>query len=415
MSLIAILEPRQKGDKAEQMRRRLGFDEVAIIESVGFSGGIWVFWEKEAEFEVVEKHEQVLHGIIKRGTSNECGLSIIYGSPQVQRRRELWRQLERVDNFGVARWCFCGDFNATLNYDDRLSNARNVAPPDKWFREWVSDSCLKEIQAAGPKFTWARKGCYSKIDWVLMNEECLLKFPEASAVHLPKFKSDHCPILLRMEGGRIKIRRRKEFRFFAPWVTHDDFNEVVKRSWVESRNWHENVMSFVGNVQEWNKEVFGNVNQRKRSLLRKLDSINRKFERLQFDSSIEGERENVWGQLEEVLAQEEIMWLQRSRCSWYNEGDKNTRYFHYMANSRKKRNRIEALKGDDGEWEYDPMKIRQIGTSFFTSLYMDDNDVMPKVNFGYRFPELSKADIQSIGRRISLEEVKRALFAMGPM
>ena len=96
-------------------------------------------------------------------------------------------------------------------------------------------------------------------------------------------------------------------------------------------------MSFVGNVQEWNKEVFGNVNQRKRSLLRKLDSINRKFERLQFDSSIEGERENVWGQLEEVLAQEEIMWLQRSRCNWYNEGDKNTRYFHSMANSRKKK------------------------------------------------------------------------------
>ena len=61
------------------------------------------------------------------------------------------------------------------------------------------------------------------------------------------------------------------------------------------------------------------------------------------------------------------------------------------------------------------MKIRQIGTSFFTSLYMDDNDVMPNVNLGYRFPELSKADIQSIGRKISLEEVKRALFAMGPM
>ena len=38
----------------------------------------------------------------------------------------------------------------------------------------------------------------------------------------------------------------------------------------------------------------GNVNQSKRSLLRKLDSINRKLERLQFDSSLEGERGNVW-------------------------------------------------------------------------------------------------------------------------
>ena len=62
LSLIAILEPRQKGAKAEKMRRRLGFDEIAIIESSGFSGGIWVFWEKETEFSVVEKHEQVLHG-----------------------------------------------------------------------------------------------------------------------------------------------------------------------------------------------------------------------------------------------------------------------------------------------------------------------------------------------------------------
>ena len=79
----------------------------------------------------------------------------------------------------------------------------------------------------------------------------MLKFLVASVVHLPKFKSNHCPILLKFEReGRDLMRSPKSFRFFAPWVTHSEFNDVVKRSWINSNEWDYNVPSFIANIQE---------------------------------------------------------------------------------------------------------------------------------------------------------------------
>ena len=95
--------------------------------------------------------------------------------------------------------------------------------------------------------------------------------------------------------------------------------------------------------------MFGNLSKRKRGLLRRFDALNRRGESEPNARELNKERPLVWIQLEEVLAQEEVMWLQRSRCNWYRDGDRNTKYFHSVVNSRKKQNRIEALRTKDGE------------------------------------------------------------------
>jgi len=56
------------------------------------------------------------------------------------------------------------------------------------------------------------------------------------------------------------------------------------------------------------------------------------------------------------------MWVYNSRCNWYKHGDRNTRYFHSLASARRKRNRIEAIKLDNGEWSYDAKEIMEMGT-----------------------------------------------------
>lgn len=47
--------------------------------------------------------------------------------------------------------------------------------------------------------------------------------------------------------------------------------------------------------------------------------------------------------LTEISLREEIIWYQRSRKLWLQEGDHNTIYFHSMAFSRKKNNIIHCL------------------------------------------------------------------------
>ena len=49
-------------------------------------------------------------------------------------------------------------------------------------------------------------------------------------------------------------------------------------------------------------------------------------------------------ELHELLIAEEIFWLQQSHERWLLKGDRNTEYFHKIANGRKRKNTIHSLK-----------------------------------------------------------------------
>lgn len=172
---------------------------------------------------------------------------------------------------------------------------------------------------------------------------------------------------------------------------------------------------FTKEVKRWSKEVFGHLGHQKQKLQRELSRLESRHKLAPMSAQDVLRRNQIRHQLEGILIQEELMWLQKSRCNWYSFGDRNTRYFHAIANNRRKRNRVEALKLQDDEWLYDVQAIKEAGSTYFEKLYQEEDGALDTVIFDKSYPPLDDDILFSLTEHIQPAEIKRALFDMGPL
>ena len=67
---------------------------------------------------------------------------------------------------------------------------------------------------------------------------------------------------------------------------------------------------------------------------------------------------------------EEISWRQKSRQTWLKEGDKNTGFFHKMANSNRRRNCRKKIK-INGIWLSEDQEIQRGVVRAYQNLLSD--------------------------------------------
>ena len=77
-------------------------------------------------------------------------------------------------------------------------------------------------------------------------------------------------------------------------------------------------------------------------------------------------------ELGNTLLYEEIHWRQKLRALWLKEGDSNTRFFHKVANSHRRYNRVETCI--DGVMSHDPNEVKEHIVQFYRNLYMDQSN-----------------------------------------
>jgi hypothetical protein len=233
------------------------------------------------------------------------------------------------------------------------------------FSDFISDQGLLDLPLVGGRFTWSsnqENPSMSRLDRFLVSPEWDTQFSTAVQSLLPRTLSDHSPILLDCGPNR---GGKSPFRFENMWLRSEGFVERVKHWWdsyvfegFPSHILSQKLMALKANLKQWNKEVFGDVGVRKGELMREIQQLDALEESRSLSVEERTYREDRCGELHKVMDLDEISWRQKSCVLWLKEGDRNTKFFHRMANSHRRNNFIECLN-IEGTVTSDPKEVEE--------------------------------------------------------
>ncbi|KAJ8768812.1 hypothetical protein K2173_023716 [Erythroxylum novogranatense] len=274
----------------------------------------------------------------------------------------------------------------------------------------ISGSSLQDIGFNGPQFTWCWGSLFQKLNRVVVNGDWEISFPNTSVTHLERLKFDHLLLLISF-GGSQSHPRDRPFRFFSGWLEHESFAGLVKDKWDDKLPIAHTVYQFTEAVKAWNKAVFGSFIARKRTIIGRISGVQKALERRSNPRLVQLEID-LQAELEEILDNEEILWRQKSRCEWLADGERNTKYYHGRTMTRRRRNKISALRLQDNSWCYDDAMLKQEAIDFFSNLYtMESQPPGPFPDRGY-FSSISRPNFERLQRQVMEDEIKLALMDM---
>ncbi|CAN1152796.1 hypothetical protein LINPERHAP2_LOCUS18981 [Linum perenne] len=183
---------------------------------------------------------------------------------------------------------------------------------------------LLDLDFVGPRFTWFRGSLRERLDRGLATMRWRSEFPNSFVTHLPLLRSDHRPIMTCFFGLEIPDRSSRPFRFLVPWMAHEDFPGVLSSTWSSSRDARINLAALENNLRCWNRDSFGNIQQRKLSLLQHLAALEEEDYRNHPNAPFVEAR--IRKNLEHTIWEESALWAQKARTQWICDGDRNTRF-----------------------------------------------------------------------------------------
>ncbi|KAI9114616.1 hypothetical protein K1719_014314 [Acacia pycnantha] len=263
-------------------------------------------------------------------------------SPMESKRLRLWELLSNLATDIHTPWILGGDFNEIKTPREQKGGGRVNDSRCKRFNDWIEECSLIDLEAQGPFFTW--KGpkwegldrVYKRLDRCLCSLSWFEQFADAEICVLPRLCSDHHPLLGRL-ARQHKDKRQRTFKYEAMWKSHELFNSVLKRSWRCSGEAHTKLAALQLDLTEWNKEVFGKLEGRKRRLYNRLNGIQKSLElaskyhwrrvAVESDSSV------VIKLLNEAQAGDEMMLVRLIRKTVQNFNDVTFEHVYRESNS----------------------------------------------------------------------------------
>ena len=382
--LVFLSETKSKTPRIGKLNSKLKYVDFHCVEPSRRSGGLALFWRLGVDLEVVYSDLNLIAAIVYSDPPNSPWLLFaVYGPCKSSKKRNFWRMIENMVLSFSGPWVIIGDLNCIKRMDEKKGGRSTSGSSDNCLKDFMSNIGAIDLGFTGPSFTWSnrREGLANikeRLDQCLCNQEWQLIFPRAGVKHLCNMNSDHNPILLdtHLESESLNC----PFRFEAMWAKEDSSRVVVDNAWqldVEGSHGFRlanKLERTKKDLKKWNKEVFGIVKERIKSLQANIAEIQQKpptKENLELEAALSLE-------LDDWLLRDELRLKQKSRELWLKEGDQNSRFFHLSTLVQRRRNRIKEIKLEDGSWINNRYDIQSYFEENFKTLYRTSEPHVPR-------------------------------------
>ncbi|KAL5580419.1 hypothetical protein UlMin_012861 [Ulmus minor] len=353
-SLLFLCETKLVSGQCRNFKYTFGFEGCFVQDCIGRKGGLILLWKDPLKVEIKSCSAGHIDAIIDHNLRT-WRFTGFYGSPTVEGRVASWQLLQRLGSLPELchlPWLVGGDFNEVLYDHEKKGGRPRSLSQMQSFQEALDHCCLRNITGTGEFFTWANK-----------------------------------------QLGSDFIQERLDLS--------DKMGAVVN-----------GLQRCAKETDAWGFKKYGKVKKQIADLRKNIEA--KKTDNDHGPCMLE--ISNMEKHLECLLDKEEIYWKQRSRMDWLTHGDRNSKFFHHKASERRKKNFVEGIKNEEGEWCTDIDSIGNAVTDYFDKLFSSSNPSVLDMDtvLSCVKPRVSQCMNEHLSRPFTGDEIRTALADMPP-
>ena len=321
-----------------------------------------------------------------------------------------------------------GDFNTVLDAKhDRVTvsdKAFNNSKAADYINGFLEQNCFQDIwRVRNPlthQYTWSRSRpnfVGSRLDYFLIETGISAWVDEVKIG--TGIKTDHRPVKIKISPYGI-ARGPGVWKLNTKLLTNSEYvqkiNEVINKALEWSPNldpqnrWDSVKMIVIAESQEFSRLVAS----RNRQTAQHLETIVEDLESKLALSANETDLlllEKTKSELEQFYESKRQGAIFRSRVRWYNEGEKNSKYFLNLEKCRSASKGMSCASTENGTI-VNPIYILQEQELFYTTLYAKDENVVFDASDIEQVPQVLEKHFERLEGHITLEEMESAVKHM---